>query len=125
MKRLLNLWRNLQASFWLVPSAIVGTSFVLALIFLRADAFLSDAHVEYWSGVGAEGARGILSTIAGSMMTVAGLTFSMTLMTLVLASSQYSSRILRNFMSDRVTQVVLGSFTGIFTYCLVVFDSRW
>ncbi|MFT5470812.1 MAG: putative membrane protein [Verrucomicrobiales bacterium] len=54
------------------------------------------------------------------MMTVVGVTFSMTLMTLALASSQYTSRILRNFMSDRVTQVVLGIFAGIFSYCLIV-----
>jgi uncharacterized membrane protein len=44
----------------------------------------------------------------------------MTLMTLALASSQYTSRILRNFMRDRVTQVALGMFAGIFIYCLVV-----
>ena len=62
----------------------------------------------------------MLSTIAGSMMTVVGVTFSMTLVTLALASSQYTSRILRNFMRDRVTQVVLGIFAGIFTYCLIV-----
>ena len=62
----------------------------------------------------------MLSTIAGSMMTVVGVTFSMTLVTLALASSQYTSRILRNFMRDRVTQVVLGIFTGIFAYCLIV-----
>ena len=68
----------------------------------------------------AAGARGVLSTIAGSMMTVVGVTFSMVLVTLALASSQYTSRILRNFMRDRVTQVVLGIFAGIFTYCLIV-----
>ena len=44
----------------------------------------------------------------------------MTLVTLALASSQYTSRILRNFMRDRITQVVLGIFSGIFTYCLIV-----
>jgi uncharacterized membrane protein len=71
-------------------------------------------------GAGAAGARGMLATIAGSMMTVVGVTFSMTLVTLALASSQYTSRILRNFMSDHVTQVVLGIFAGIFTYCLIV-----
>ena len=54
------------------------------------------------------------------MITVAGVTFSMTLVTLSLASGQYTSRILRNFMRDRVTQAVLGIFTGIFIYCLVV-----
>ena len=54
------------------------------------------------------------------MMTVVGVTFSMTLVALALASSQYTSRILRNFMRDRVTQVVLGIFAGIFAYCLIV-----
>jgi uncharacterized membrane protein len=69
------------------------------------------------SDVVAAGARLMLSTIAGSMMTVVEITFSMTLM---LASSQYTSRILRNFMRATVTQVVLGMFAGIFTYCLIV-----
>jgi uncharacterized membrane protein len=44
----------------------------------------------------------------------------MTLVTLALASSQYTSRILRNFMRSRVTQTVLGIFAGIFAYCLIV-----
>ena len=62
----------------------------------------------------------MLSTIAGSMMSVVGVTFSMTLVALSMASSQYTSRILRNFMSSRLTQSVLGIFAGIFTYCLIV-----
>jgi uncharacterized membrane protein len=64
-----------------------------------------------------------MSTIAGSMMSVVGVTFSMILVVLTLASSQYTSRILRNFMRSRVTQVVLGIFAGIFTYCLIVLRS--
>lgn len=71
-------------------------------------------------GVGAAGARGMLSAIAGSMMTVASLTFSLTISTLASASAQYSSRLIRNFMRDRVNQVVLGYFVGLFGYCLVV-----
>jgi uncharacterized membrane protein len=54
------------------------------------------------------------------MMTVVGVTFSMILVTLALTTSQYTSRILRNFIRSRVTQVVLGIFAGIFTYCLIV-----
>ncbi len=54
------------------------------------------------------------------MMSVLGVTFSMTLVALALASSQYTSRILRNFMRSRVTQSTLGIFAGIFTYCLIV-----
>ena len=90
---------------------------------IEADSTGSGHGMARWPrlfGAGAAGARGMLSTIAGSMMTVVGVTFSMILVTLALASSQYTSRILRNFMRDRATQVVLGIFAGIFTYCLIV-----
>lgn len=62
----------------------------------------------------------MLSSIASSMITVAGVTFSITIVALSQASSQFSSRILRNFMRDRANQVVLGIFLGVFTYCLLV-----
>ena len=54
------------------------------------------------------------------MITVAGLTFSITMLTLQLASSQFGPRLLRNFMRDRGNQVVLGTFIASFTYCLLV-----
>ncbi len=123
MSRLKRYWNNLRASFWFVPSLIVAFSTVLAVGLIEADSVGSRDWMADWPrlfGAGAEGARGMLATIAGSMMTVVGVTFSMTLMTLALASSQYTSRILRNFMSDHVTQVVLGIFAGVFTYCLIV-----
>jgi len=102
---------------------MVAVSIFLAVALIEMDSSGSERWLARWPrlfGAGAEGARGMLSTIAGSMMTVVGVTFSMTLVTLALASSQYTSRILRNFTGDRVTQVVLGMFTGIFTYCLIV-----
>jgi uncharacterized membrane protein len=123
MNKLKRFWSDLRASFWFVPSLIVGGSIALAMALIEADTAGSHLWLARWPrmfGAGAEGARGMLSTIAGSMMTVVGVTFSMTLVTLALASSQYTSRILRNFMGDRVMQVVLGIFTGIFTYCLIV-----
>lgn len=69
---------------------------------------------------GPEGARAILSAIAGSMITVAGLTFSITMLTLQLASSQFGPRLLRSFMRDRGNQIVLGTFISTFLYCLLV-----
>jgi len=69
---------------------------------------------------GPEGARAILSAIASSMITVAGLTFSITMLTLQLASSQFGPRLLRNFMRDRGNQIVLGTFISTFVYCLLV-----
>jgi len=111
MNEIKRFWSTLRSSFWFIPSLIVGGSIALAMVLINAYS-TGSAH--------AEGARGMLSTIAGSMMTVVGVTFSMTLVALVLASSQYTSRILRNFMQDRITQVVLGIFSGIFAYCLIV-----
>jgi uncharacterized membrane protein len=123
MNKLKRFWSNLRTSFWFMPSLIVAASIVLAVGLIEVDSTATERWLARWPrmfGAGAEAARGMLSTIAGSMMTVVGVTFSMTLVTLALASSQYTSRILRNFMADRVMQVVLGVFTGIFTYCLIV-----
>jgi len=123
MQSLKQFWRNLRTSLWFVPSLIVAISIALAMALLEADAAVGDRWLARWPrlfGADAAGARAMLSTIASSMMTVMGVTFSMTLVTLVLASSQYTSRILRNFIRDRVTQVVLGIFSGAFTYCLIV-----
>lgn len=123
MNKTKHLCNNLRSSLWFLPSLIVAASVLLAVGMIEADALVSDPSLAKWPrlfGAGAEGARGMLSTIAGSMMSVVGVTFSMTLVALSMASSQYTSRILRNFMNSRLTQVVLGVFSGIFTYCLIV-----
>ncbi|MGZ8268778.1 MAG: DUF2254 domain-containing protein, partial [Burkholderiales bacterium] len=62
----------------------------------------------------------LLSAIATSTITVAGVVFSITIVALSLAAAQYSPRVLRNFMGDRANQVVLGVFVGVFVYCLLV-----
>ena len=119
MNWLKRLWSKLLGSFWFLPLLIVAGSVAVAVALGPVDTAGSQQWMSRWPrlfATSAAGARGVLSTIAGSMMTVVGVTFSMVLMTLALASSQYTSRILRNFMRERVTQVVL----GIFTYCLIV-----
>ena len=60
----------------------------------------------------------ILATIAGSIMTVVSIVFAILLMTLTLASMQFSPRILLSFVQDRVTQWTLGIFLGTFAYCM-------
>lgn len=126
MNKLRQFWSDLRSTFWFLPFLIVLTSIVYAILLLQIDYAEGDRWLAQWPrtfGVGAEGARDMLSTLAGSMMTVMGITFSMTLLALALASSQYTSRILRNFMRSRVTQVTLGTFAGIFVYCLIVLHS--
>ena len=69
---------------------------------------------------GAQGASTVLGAIAGSMITIAGVVFSMTLVALSLASSQLGPRLLQGFMRDATNQVVLGTFVSTFLYCLLV-----
>jgi len=123
MNKLIRFWGDLRSSFWFLPFLLVLSSIVYAIALIRIDLAGSDRWLGQWPqifGVGAEGARLMLSTLAGSMMSVMGITFSMTLLALALASGQYTSRILRNFMRSRVTQVTLGTFASIFVYCLIV-----
>jgi uncharacterized membrane protein len=71
-------------------------------------------------GGSAEGARGVLVAIAGSLITVTGVVFSITIVALQLASSQFTPRVLQNFTRDRGNQLVLGVFIGTFTYTLLL-----
>lgn len=121
--RLQKFLTYLRSSLWFVPSVMVLGAVVAALGLIEADSRIDRDVLAEWPrlfGASAEGARNILSAIAGSMITVAGVTFSLTIVAISLASNQYTPRILRNFMRDRANQLVLGIFVSIFIYCLVV-----
>ena len=116
-------WRNVQAGYWFIPAVMslgaVGLSYLMPYL----DDVVQGHSGElpgwvYGGGVG--GARAVLSSIAGSMITVASLTFSITLVALSGASQQYGPRVLNNFMRDRGFQVVLGTFVATFLYSIMV-----
>ncbi len=117
------MWAAVRSSLWFVPSVMVFAALAVGLILVEIDSrFERELLLEYPRifGAGADGSRGMLTAIASSMITVAGLTFSLTLAAIAQTSSQYTSRVLRNFMRDRTNQFVLGSFVSVFAYCLVV-----
>jgi uncharacterized membrane protein len=121
--RLASFWSNLRTSFWFVPSAMAAGAIALSHMLVQLDIWFDDRagwNLGWLYASGAEGARALLSVIASSMITVAGLTFSITMLTLQLASSQFGPRVLRNFMRDRGNQIVLGTFVATFLYCLLV-----
>ncbi len=123
MERLRAVWLRVANSLWLLPSIMVVAALALAVGLIEAEDLVDTSLSEHWPrlfGAGTDGARGMLTAIASSMITVAGTVFSVTIVALSLAASQYSPRVLRTFTSDRPTQVVLGVFVGIFVYCLVV-----
>lgn len=122
------IWDRLHSSFWFLPSIMGICAIALAtlLVMLESLEALRLGWIAEWTySFGPESARAILSAIAGSMITVAGVTFSMTMLTLQLASSQFGPRMLRNFMRDRGNQIVLGTFLPTFVYCLSVVRFNW
>jgi uncharacterized membrane protein len=117
------LWINLKSSLWFVPalSVLVSAGLAVALVELDAELGLKFTRVSpQFFGLGADGSRSILATIAQSVITIAGVSFSITIVALSLAANQYTPRVLRNFMRDRGNQTVLGGLVGIFTYCIIV-----
>lgn len=121
--RLQNLWRNISSSFWFVPSLAVAAALVLAGVLTGVDARLSGldhSSVPWLFGGTADAARSVLSTIAGSLITVISIAFSLTVIALQQASSQFSPRVMRRFTGDRVNQIVLGAYIGTFVYSLIV-----
>jgi uncharacterized membrane protein len=116
-------WERLSTSYWFIPSVmtIVATAFSFATVHIDSMINTKWARTAGWIWAGGpEGARNVLATVAGSTITVAGVVFSITIVALTLASSQFGPRLLRNFMNDRATQVVLGVFVSTFLYSLLV-----
>ncbi len=122
---LMSIYRDVKASFWLIPLCMILGALVLGWVVVELDVRVAGTADPWLQSVrlSAEGARSILSTIAGSMMTVASLVFSMTLVALSLVAQQLGPRILQFFMADRPTQIVLGLFIATFLFAMVVLGS--
>lgn len=121
--RLLKLYDILINSYWFLPSLMAIIAGVGAIVTLRIDSAGDTDWLQeigwFWAG-GPDGARSVLSTIAGSVMTVVSIVFSITIATLAQTSAQYGPRVLRNFTSDWGNQFVLGAFIATFIYSLLV-----
>lgn len=121
--RLFQLMYDLRASYWFLPSIMAFSAIALGAFMVWLDAGPAAGFLDglgWYQKAKPDGAHQVLSTIAGSMITVAGVVFSITIVAIAYAASQYGPRILTNFLSDRGNQVTLGTFIATFVYCLVV-----
>lgn len=115
--------RQVVESFWFIPSLMTLAGLLAAAAGLRLDMVFAVQELAkenpllFTSG---EGARTLLATLAGSAISVAGVVFSITIVVLNMASTQFGPRLIGNFMHHKGTQVVLGAFVATFTYSLVV-----
>lgn len=119
MSRIRALREAIRTGFWAIPSACVLVAIGLALGLVQADDSL-DTHLWLAFNGGPDGAREVLSAISSSMITFTGLVFSITVVVLQLTSSQFSPRVLRTFLRDRLTQFSLGVFVATFVYSVTV-----
>ena len=115
------VWRRLVDRFWALPLACALAALGLGLGLSELDdAFDTALALPFLFGGGPEGARALLSAIITSMIAFTGLVFSITIVVLQLTSSQFSPRVLRTFLEDRLNQLALGVFVATFVYALVV-----
>ncbi|KAA1251639.1 DUF2254 domain-containing protein [Mycobacterium simiae] len=114
----------LRTQLWPLPMTGVMSALAAGFVLPHADSALANtmpaAVSDLFFGGGAAEAREVLATIAGSAITVTSLTFSLTVVTLQLASGQYSPRLLRTFARDRFVQGTLALFLATFVYALTI-----
>jgi uncharacterized membrane protein len=132
MSRLRDLVLQAASSLWFVPLLITAFLGAAALATIALDGWL-DAHASEavdignrlpWFFVsGIDGARSMLATTAGALVTAGGVTLSGVLVALSIASGQYTSRVLRSFTGNRLHQAALGLILGSFVYSLTVLRS--
>jgi uncharacterized membrane protein len=121
-------WRQetLRTNLWLVPAIEVVAAVALFAVTHALDVAAFHGHITLpsWMRFGdADATRQILITLAGAVITVVGVVFSIILVTLTLASTQFGPRMLRNFIRDRGTQLTLGTFVATFVYAILVMIS--
>lgn len=120
--KLSKFWDSLRSSYWFLPGLMALGGMALAFTALALDQAdkVKTGELSWIYRGGPEGARGLLSAVASSMVTVAATAFSITIVALQLAASNFGPRLLRNFMQDAGNQIVLGTFIATFLYCLLV-----
>jgi uncharacterized membrane protein len=121
-------WRReaLRTNLWLVPTVEILAAVALFAGTYALDRASYDGTLQLPSFVisgSADAARQILTAIAAAVITVVTLVFSITIVTLTLASTQFGPRMLRNFIRDRITQVTLGTFVATFVYAILALVS--
>lgn len=117
-------WRReaLRTNLWLVPTLQILGAVLLFAGTYALDRLAYDGSLHFPSFVisgSADAARQVLTAIAAAVITVVTLVFSITIVTLTLASTQFGPRMLRNFIRDRITQATLGSFVATFVYAIL------
>ncbi|WP_145226013.1 DUF2254 domain-containing protein [Gimesia algae] len=119
-----NLWDSFRTSFWFVPTIMSLMAILLAFGTNQLDSMLiTSDHSLTWFSTTAHAARSTLSSVAGATIALAGVVFSITILSLSIASSQYGSRLVRNVMGASIADLVIGQYVGTSLYCMLVLQN--
>jgi uncharacterized membrane protein len=125
--KLQSLYHRIRTSLWALPALMSIVALLLGIAGDYLDKHLKPGlAADYWLLYNGDlrGTQTLLTTIAGSTITVAGVVFSVTIVALSATSSQFGHRLLLDFMRDRGNQLVLGTFVATFVYCLVIMGAE-
>ena len=114
------LWKQARSSFWLVPALCAASAVLLAIGLTALDETIGELSTVFLFPGPPEGARSFLGAIISAMISFTALVFSITIVVLQLTSSQFSPRVLHNFLRDRTIQWTLGVFVATFVYAMTV-----
>jgi uncharacterized membrane protein len=114
------LRERVNTSVWPIPVAFCIGSLGLALLMLWIDRWIIDLGLELSVfAMEPSAARQVLAVVAGSIISVGGVAFSVIMVALTLTSGQYGPKVLRRFLDDNASKVTLGLFLGTYVYTLV------
>lgn len=121
LERIDYLRKRLATSIWFIPIALCLASFLLGVLMLGLDRHTTALFSGMQTfALPVDSARQVLSVIAGSVISVGGVSFSVTMVALTLTSGQYGPKVLRHFLEDNDSKISLGLFLGAYVYSLVV-----
>jgi uncharacterized membrane protein len=112
--------RNAAAESLLpVPIAMVAAALALGAALVRVDRAFPHRTLPEWLRISPQAGTELLTTIAGAMVTTAGVVFSLIVVSFQLATSQFTPRVMRGFVRDRLGKVLVGLLASVFAYCVL------
>ncbi|MFS0896790.1 DUF2254 domain-containing protein [Mycolicibacterium litorale] len=109
-----------RESLFALPALVVVAGVGLAETAAYLDGLMGARSVPLTIDINSNAAVWLLSTVAGATITTAGVVFSLTVVSLQLASSQFSPRVMRSFIRDRLSQSVIGVLVATFVFCVLL-----
>ena len=114
-------WDRLKVSFWFAPVIMALAAVLLAWAMYWLDTHIANETLQnsrFFLSGSPDALRTALIAMASTVLTTAGVVFTLLTLPLSTVAAQYGSRLLRVFLGDRITQAVLGMFVATFVYCM-------